>query len=149
METVFYQGQVLWSQIDANQHLRHSAYADFGAQARLCMLEQAGMTTQTLLQLKIGPILFREDLLYHREVRMDEHIRVTCELLRSRPDGSRWTIRHGIYRSDDVKAATITAEGAWIDMQKRRITALPEQLGRLFRQVPRAADYTEDIPQDT
>ena len=27
---VFYEGQVLWSQLDANQHMRHSAYADFG-----------------------------------------------------------------------------------------------------------------------
>jgi hypothetical protein len=29
MENIFYSGQVLWAQIDANRHLRHSAYADF------------------------------------------------------------------------------------------------------------------------
>ena len=42
MEHVFYEGKVMWSQIDANMHLRHSAYADFAAQARLEILEKLG-----------------------------------------------------------------------------------------------------------
>jgi acyl-CoA thioester hydrolase len=46
---VFYEGQVLWSQIDANQHMRHSAYADFGAQARLTMMESLGLDLKALL----------------------------------------------------------------------------------------------------
>jgi acyl-CoA thioester hydrolase len=45
MEPFFYEGQVMWSQVDANMHLRHSAYADFAAQARLMLLEKLGFTT--------------------------------------------------------------------------------------------------------
>lgn len=146
MRHVFFEGQVLWSQIDANQHLRHSAYADFGAQARLAMLEQSGMTTRALLAMHVGPILFREELQYLREVHMGDRISVACELTRSRPDGSRWTIRHELYRSDDTKAAIIIAEGAWIDTRKRKLTGLPEELNELFMKAPRSKDFIMEVP---
>ena len=43
-DNIFYEGQVLWAQIDANRHLRHSAYADFCAQARSNMLHKMGLS---------------------------------------------------------------------------------------------------------
>ena len=60
---VYFEGQVMWSQIDANQHMRHSAYADFAAQARLVMLEEAGLGPAVLYKLNIGPLMFREALI--------------------------------------------------------------------------------------
>lgn len=144
---VFYEGQVLWSQIDANQHLRHSAYADFAAQARINMLEDAGLSPLTLFQSKIGPVLFKEELFYLREVAINDFIKVTCEVTRSRADGSRWAIRHELYRGDGVKAAVINAEGAWIDLEKRKLTILPVELGNLFLHSPRSNDYAEEIRQ--
>lgn len=142
VKNIFFEGDVLWSQIDANQHLRHSAYADFAAQARLCMLEQAGITTRSLLDLKIGPILFREDISYLRETGLGDRVRVSCELMRARPDGSRWSIRHELYRSDDVKTAVIIAEGAWIDMQQRKLALLPEHISASFMNAPKSGDFT-------
>ena len=68
MENVFYEGQVLWSQIDANMHLRHSAYADVAAQARVMLLESLGLDGKILATEKLGPILFREELIYLKEV---------------------------------------------------------------------------------
>ena len=141
---VFFEGQVIWSQIDANQHLRHSAYADFAAQARVNMLEKCGFSASKLFELKIGPVLFREELFYLREVALNDHIKVTCEILKSRVDASRWTIRHEIYRSDGVKAAVIVAEGAWIDTVKRKLVALPEEMSTLFLSLPRSVDFVEE-----
>lgn len=144
---VFYEGQVLWSQIDANQHMRHSAYADLAAQARLNMLNQVGLDPVKLFDYKIGPVLFREELSYLREVALGDHVKVTCEVMRSRVDGSRWTIRHEIYRGDGIKAALIIADGAWIDMERRKLTLLPELLSDLFLAAPRSADYSEEMPK--
>ena len=59
LKNIFYTGQVLWSQIDANQHMRHSAYADFAAQARIGMLQLVGLSPETLYRYKIGTVLFR------------------------------------------------------------------------------------------
>ena len=141
---IFYEGQVLWSQIDANQHMRHSAYADFGAQARLTMLESLGLKPSELFKYKVGPLLFREELFYLREVVMNDQIKVTCELIKSRPDGSRWTIRHEIFRSDGIKAAIIIADGAWIDLEKRKLAVLPTELTELFMKSPKGEDYLEE-----
>jgi acyl-CoA thioester hydrolase len=142
--TVFYEGQVLWSQIDSNQHMRHSAYADFAAQARLMMLESVGLLPPVLYGYKIGPVIFREELFYLREIGINEHIKVTCEVIKARPDGSRWSIRHDIYRGDGVKAAVVVADGAWIDMEKRKLAVLPPELSKCFMHAPRSEDYIEE-----
>jgi len=144
---VFFEGQVLWSQMDANQHMRHSAYADFAAQARLNMLESIGLKLTKLFEFKIGPVLFKEELVYLREIGINEHLKVTCEIISSRPDGSRWSIRHELYRSDGVKASVITVEGAWMDTAKRKLTVLPPALSRLFVGAPKSGDYLEQPAQ--
>lgn len=128
MEAFFYEGQVMWSQVDANMHLRHSAYADFAAQARLMLLEEIGFTTKLFKQYKIGPVLFREELIYLREVPANDKIRVSCELTRMRSDGSRWSFIQEIFRSDGVKAAVIHVDGAWMNVETRKLTGLPEQI---------------------
>jgi len=144
---VYYEGQVLWSQIDANQHLRHSAYADFAAQARLNMLQQLGLKPALLLEQKIGPVLFREELFYLREVILNDTIKMTCELSKARADGSRWSIKHEMYRSDGVKAAIINVDGAWIDMEKRKLCLLPIDVGELFMRANKTSDFIEDVPK--
>ncbi|TEW63909.1 thioesterase [Mucilaginibacter phyllosphaerae] len=136
----------MWSQIDANQHMRHSAYADVAAQARLNMLGGVGLNPVKLFEYRVGPVLFKEELFYLREIALGELIKVSCQVSRSRADGSRWSIRHEIFRADGVKAALINADGAWIDMDKRRLTLLPPELGNLFAHAPLSDDYTEDIP---
>ena len=148
MENVFYEGKVLWSQIDANMHLRHSAYADFAAQARLQLLESIGFDASLLATLKIGPILFREELIYQREIRPGDSVKVTCVMTRCRKDGSRWSFSQEIFRGDGIKAAQVNVEGAWVDMEKRRLATLPEKWVGAFLHIPRSGDFVlEDIPQ--
>jgi acyl-CoA thioester hydrolase len=144
---VFYEGEVLWAQIDANQHMRHSAYADVVAQARLNMLRSVGLDARMLLESGIGPVIFREELIYLREIGLNDVVKATGEVVRSRPDGSRWTIRHEIYRSDGVKAAIVTVDGAWIDLNKRKLTILPVEIQDLFKASPRSEDYVEETPK--
>ena len=149
MENVFYEGQVLWSQIDANMHLRHSAYADFGAQARLNLLEKLGFGISLFHQYHIGPVLFREELVYLKEVKLNDTVRVTCALTKMRQDGSRWSYKHEIYRSDGVKAAEINVDGAWIDTDKRKIIGLPHELILQLNAIPKSPDYLEEwVPEN-
>ncbi len=146
MENVFFEGQVLWSMVDANVHLRHSAYADFAAQARLSVLEKLGFDARAFEVLKIGPVLFREELIYLREVRPNDTVRVTCEMTKGRSDGSRWSFRQELYRGDGVKAAVINVDGAWIDMVERKLAVLPGEWASKFMHIPRSEDYVEESP---
>lgn len=138
-----YEGKVMWAHLDANMHMRHSVYADFAAQARIAILDSLGLDFKLFQELKIGPILFREELLYLKEVGLNENLRITLELTKSRPDGSRWSIRHSIYRGDGKKAAVVNVDGAWIDTEKRKLTVLPEAFAEKFLELPKSMDYDE------
>jgi acyl-CoA thioester hydrolase len=144
IRNIFFEGQVLWSQIDANMHLRHSAYADFAAQARLMVLNTTGFDAKLLAREKIGPILFREELIYLREIGLNDKVTVTCTLVKCRKDGSRWSFTQDIIRGDGIKAAQVNTDGAWIDTDKRKLAALPEDLLVKFRSIPRSEDFVEE-----
>lgn len=148
MDSIFLETKVLWAQIDANMHLRHSAYADFAAQARLEMLEQLGMTAAVMQEEKIGPILFREETIYLKEIRLGGTVKVGCLLSKCREDGSRWSFVQEIFREDGAMAAKITVDGAWIDMLKRKLTAPPEAFREQFlSRLPRTEDFVlEPVP---
>jgi acyl-CoA thioester hydrolase len=143
-DNVFFEGPVLWSQVDANKHLRHSAYADFAAQARLMVLHITGVDAKLLEEQKIGPILFREELIYLREIGLNDSVKVTCSLSKTRKDGSRWSFTQDIYRGDGIKAAVVNTDGAWIDIEKRKLTTLPEEIMDKFKTIPRSEHFVEE-----
>jgi acyl-CoA thioester hydrolase len=140
---LFYEGQVLWSQIDANRHLRHSAYADFCAQARSNMLNKLGLSLDQFAKLKIGPILFREELIYHREVKLDEFIQVTTELSKLNQKNGRFSFIHKIIKENNEIAATVHVDGAWLDLQLRKLTTLPEDWKDKLQNIPKSENYIE------
>lgn len=143
MKHIYYSGQVLWSQMDANNHLRHSSYADLCAQARINMLTDVGLSMQELENLQIGPILFREELVYLREVRLNELINVQIEITRYNHSNSRFSFRHSIWKENEVLAAVVTVDGAWMDLKKRKLTTLPEEWTAYFGKIPKSEDYQE------
>lgn len=142
-ENIFYEGQVLWSQIDANVHLCHSAYADFCAQARSNMLNQLGLSLQEFNKNKIGPILFREELNYLREIGLDEKIKVSVEITKYNTQNSRFSFRHVIYKENGVKAAIVVVDGAWMNIIERKLTSIPDDWKEIIYKIPKSEDYTE------
>lgn len=142
-ENIFYEGQVLWSQIDANVHLRHSAYADFCAQARSNMLNKMGLSLEEFNKRKIGPILFREELNYLREIGLDERVKVSVVINKFNKLNSRFSFRHEIFKENGVKAAVVLVDGAWMNISERKLTNIPEEWMEIISKIPKSEDYTE------
>lgn len=133
--------QVRWSDIDANRHLRHSVYYDYGALCRMEILSSIGLTTKKLEEIGIGPILFREEAVFRREIVFEDKIRINTEIIKASEDYSRWSIRHQIIKADDTLAATLQVDGAWIDMSKRKL-AVPDQfVQNIFAQIPKSPEF--------
>ena len=61
--------QIRWSDIDANLHLRHSVYYDWGAMCRMEFLNDHNLTIDVMNQLKVGPIIFREECVFRKEIK--------------------------------------------------------------------------------
>lgn len=124
---------VRWAELDPNGHMRHSAYADFAADQRVHWLASHGYDLRKFAELRIGPILFREETKYLKEIHAGEEIRVEGRLMNGTPDGSRWTIEHTIYKADGRVAATVTVDGAWLDLERRKLTVPPAELAAVLQ----------------
>lgn len=133
--------QVRWADIDANRHLRHSVYYDYGATARMNVLSEAGLTTRKLEELRMGPILFREEAIFRREVVFEDKITITVEVVKATPDFGRWSLRHQFLKDDGTLAAILNLDGAWIDLDRRKLALPNEFIKNVFERFPRAQDF--------
>jgi acyl-CoA thioester hydrolase len=133
--------QIRWADIDANRHLRHSAYYDYGATLRMAFFAENGLSTEKLEEFQIGPILFREEAIFRREIRLEDEITVDVALVCSTSNYSRWRLRHNFTKADGSVAAIVNIEGAWIDIVKRKLTIPGEFVQNIFEKFPRTEDF--------
>ena len=133
--------QIRWADIDANRHLRHSAYFDYGATLRMLFFSENGLTTQKLEELQIGPVLFREEAIFRREIRLEDKIKVDVTLHCATGTYSRWSFRHTFTKSDGNVAAVINIDAAWIDIVKRKLKTPGEFIQSIFEKCPRAEGF--------
>jgi len=133
--------EVRWADLDPNFHVRHSVYYDYGAMCRVSFFSENGLTSDELLKYNVGPILFREEAVFRKEVKMGDPVTIDLQLTRSRPDFSRWSIRHHIFKKRNELAAIVTVDGAWINTIERKL-APPPALGiETFQNMPLGADF--------
>jgi acyl-CoA thioester hydrolase len=133
--------QIRWADIDANRHLRHSVYYDYGASMRMNALSAEGLTMKKLEELMIGPILFREEGIFKREILFEDQITIDVHLVKCRDDYARWTLRHQFLKADGSLAAIINIDGAWIDLEKRKLTLPHPFIIDIFERFPKAPDF--------
>ena len=133
--------QIRWSDMDANRHLRHSVYYDYAAAMRIMILSDSGLTLKKLEEFEIGPILFREEAIFKREIRLDDKITVDVVLVKSTTDFSRWSLRHQFIKEDGSLAAIVNIDGAWLDLIKRKLVVPPGLVQEIFAGFPKTTDY--------
>ncbi|MBK0370141.1 acyl-CoA thioesterase [Flavobacterium agrisoli] len=132
---------IRWSDLDPNFHLRHSAYYDFGAQHRIEILENLGLTLKVMQAQHFGPVLFREECVFRKEIKLSYTIIMHTKLAKMKPDASRWTIVHELY-AEDKFCAIITVEGAWMDTQLRKLAVpTPSIITDAFSVFPKTDDF--------
>ncbi|NOT75509.1 MAG: thioesterase family protein [Cyclobacteriaceae bacterium] len=133
--------QVRWSDIDPNRHLRHSVYYDYGATARIACFSNHGLTNSKLDEFRIGPIAFREEAVFKREIKFEDRVTVDLEVIKATRDFSRWSIRHQILKEDGTLSALLNLDGAWIDLDKRKLTVPPPDVQKIFEDFPKSSDF--------
>lgn len=133
--------QIRWSDLDANFHLRHSVYYDWGAFCRMEFLNAHGLTPAAMQQLAIGPILFREECTFRREILMGDVVHIKLSVIRARKDYSRWSIQHQVIKNDDTLCATLTVDGAWLSIRERKLVTPPEKVVQVFENMPKGAGF--------
>lgn len=133
--------EVRWADLDPNRHLRHSVYLDYAAQARVALFSDYGLPVDEIAKTGLGPILFREEIKYLREVKGMEEVTVCCELRWMYEDGSRWCFSHRMFKNDAVPVAELTVDGAWLDLNTRKLGTPSNELREVIMKFPRTDDF--------
>ena len=132
------QFEIRWADLDANRHLRNTAYLEYATHTRFSFLTSHGFHPAYFEKLQFGPVLFREELKYFKEVGLNETITVHALLLNINEDGSRWSIEHDIIKENGQLAAQLSVDGAWLDLKKRKLVAPPREIADILRRLRRA-----------
>lgn len=120
--------EVRWSDCDANQHMRHSAYSDLCAHTRIGYLCEIGLTPEWFKEHNIGPVLFKEETEYKREAHMGELLKVTLQAGELTGFTKSIQMVQHVYKEDGELAASHKCVVAWMDLDKRKVIELPKQI---------------------
>lgn len=132
-----------WSDFDANRHMRHTAYNDYAAEVRVRYFKQQGFTIQDFAKDDLGPILFKEETSFFREIHMGEDITINLTLKAVSNKSERWKLQHHIFNESGKLAAQINVYGAWINLKKRKLTTPTERFHKLFLPLDKTDDFEE------
>ncbi len=133
--------EIRWSDLDPNFHLRHSVYYDYGAYCRIHFLRDAGITEAVMRQHSIGPVLFREECLFKREIKFGDIIYISLKLKSVSFDFRKFSMQHEIFKTNDETAALINIDGAWMHTQQRKVVAPPQAVIDSLNSMPKTEDY--------
>lgn len=130
-----------WADIDANFHLRHSVYYDLGAAQRTDLLASLGIHLRDMQKGGYGPVLFREECRFLREIRIEDAIEVETSIAHLSRDFRKFAFEQRFLRGEEA-CAILRVEGAWFDARIRKVAAPPQQVIDAIQQVVHTADFT-------
>jgi acyl-CoA thioester hydrolase len=131
-----------WGDLDANGHMRNTAYLDKAADVRMYYFADHGFPSREFARLAIGPVIRKDELDYFRELRLLDPITVTLQVEALSEDGARFVLRNEFWR-DDQLVARVTSTGGWLDLEARKLIAPPEKLRTLLETAPRIEHFQE------
>lgn len=145
----FKEFEIRWSDVDANMHLRNSAYVDYMSHTRMRFLHENGLGFAELAKLGVGPIALYEQIFYFKEAFPDQKIRVSLELNGISEDGTFFEFVHNFYDENNRNLARTIMGGAWLDMKTRKLTTLPQEHLVKIEALTKTADFRILTAQDT
>ena len=135
--------EIRWADLDPNFHVLHSKYYDFGAYCRMAFLTGHGITPEAMIENNIGPIIFREECIFKREIKFGDELEVFLKLSKCNEDCSRWSMVHELWINGNTLAAFITVDGAWLDTKLRKLAIPPAIFTAGFDLIPKTDDFNK------
>ena len=130
-----------WADMDFNSHMRNTAYLDKTADVRQMFLAENGFPVEEFLRLRIGPVVMKDEVEYFKEVGLQQEITVTYALAGHALDGSRFLLRHEIFRPDGNLSARVTSAGGWLNLAERKLIVPPPTLLSAMNALEKTSDF--------
>ncbi len=130
--------EVRWTDIDANKHVRYSAYIDAAAEQRYRFFTEHDLPPAAFDKLDMGPVYTTLTANFFREARLGETLTIKYLLTGLSPSGVRWKVRHDFLKANGKKAVSISLEGTILNLTTRQPTAPTPEIMAVFQLVPRS-----------
>ena len=130
-----------WADMDFNSHMKNTAYLDKSADVRQMFLIENGFPVEEFSRLRIGPVVKKDEVEYFAEVHLQQHITVTYSIAGHALDGSRFLLRHEIFRPDGKLCARVTSLGGWLHLDERKLVAPPPPLLAAMNLLEKTEDF--------
>jgi len=130
-----------WADFDPNNHMRHSAYNDYAAEARVRFFRDHGFSLAEFNKQNLVEVLFSENTKFYREVNLSEDITVELFVKGLSKDGRKFKFTHKIYKENAILAAEIEIYGAWLDLSLRKLTIPPQDIITTFDSLEKADNF--------
>jgi acyl-CoA thioester hydrolase len=134
---------VRWTDIDANRHVRTSAYIDAAAEMRYRFFTEHDLPPEAFNELGVGPVYTSLNANFFREVRLGESLTITYQLSGLSPSGMRWKVQHNFLKNNGKKAVSLSLEGTILNLVSRKPSIPTPEIMRVYQLVPRSQDFEE------
>ena len=131
-----------WADMDFNSHMKNTAYLDKAADVRQMYLIENGFPIEEFLRLRIGPVVMKDEVEYFKEIGLQQKITVNYAIAGHALDGSRFLLRHEIFRPDGKLSARVTSAGGWFDLNERKLIVPPPPLLSAMNALEKTSDFT-------
>ncbi len=133
--------EVRWTDIDANKHVRYSAYIDAAAEQRYRFFSDHHLPPEAFDKLNVGPVYTTLTASFFREVFLGETLTIKYILTGLSPSGVRWKVQHDFLKANGKKAVTVSLEGTILNLTTRLPTAPTPEIMAVFQLVPRSPEF--------
>lgn len=130
-----------WSDFDPNRHMRHTAYNDYAAEVRVRYFAKYNFSIDEFIKHNLGPILFKEETSFRKEIHIGENITVNLKLQGLSENNERWKIVHEVFNEAGKLSAIIKVYGAWVDLTKRKLRIPPKETKAMFDFAEKSEDF--------
>ena len=118
--------------IDCNQHVSESIYYKIAIDVLQDLHQELGLNDLFATE-QTAPIVFSSNIEFFREVFVDEEVTIAVVLFPESPDFRKWRRLFEIYNQADELSAKIISQGAFFDLQTRKVKAPSLGLYKAFK----------------
>lgn len=129
-----------WADIDANFHVRHTVFYDLGSEMRIRFLAAHGVTMRFMQEHAFGPVLFREECRFMKEVRIEDGVDIELSICALSRDYRKFGFEHRFLRGEE-SCAVVRVEGAWFNVQTRKVFVPPQPVIDAMNAAPKTSDF--------
>ena len=132
---------IRWADLDANRHVANSSFVDYLSETRMSYMREKGFAQQQFEDIDIGPVIFAEELYYIKEIKHDETITISLELLANSPDFKYIKLAHCIFNEAGKLCIYSETFFGWFKLNERKLIPPPSELQAIYASLTKADHY--------